>query len=331
MSEEITKAKGQRTAVVDVSLPPANARGQRSGLPSALPTPGGSRLSIVLPERKYFKIGEVAELVGVEPHVLRYWETQFSQLRPHKARSGHRLYRRREVETLLVIKDLLHIQRFTIAGARQALRQQGTTSLLPSLLPSLVPSPADSVLPQLRATPALSAQASPAAARPSGERVPPLQPTVADDAQDDDELEFHLADPLQRRDEIELDIEARDGDDLDEALSEQLSTQLAGRRVSRVDVIAGSPEFTDSASRVREFTDSASRVRELSPGSSPGGDEFSALRPGGQLSKGASPGGDELLRSSISRSGLRAREPVRALLQEAVRELEAVVFKLKRS
>ena len=84
-----------------------------------------------LPERKYFKIGEVASLLGVEAHVLRYWETQFSQLKPHKARSGHRLYRRREVETLLVIKDLLHVQRFTIAGARQALRQQGTTSLLP--------------------------------------------------------------------------------------------------------------------------------------------------------------------------------------------------------
>ena len=85
-----------------------------------------------LPEKKYFKIGEVADLVGVEPHVLRYWETQFPQVRPHKARSGHRLYRRREVETLLVIRELLHVQRFTIAGARQALRQPGgVASLLP--------------------------------------------------------------------------------------------------------------------------------------------------------------------------------------------------------
>lgn len=85
-----------------------------------------------LPEKKYFKIGEVADLVGVEPHVLRYWETQFPQLRPHKARSGHRLYRRREVETLLLIRELLHVQRFTIAGARQALRQPGgAQSLLP--------------------------------------------------------------------------------------------------------------------------------------------------------------------------------------------------------
>ncbi|OGQ23641.1 MAG: hypothetical protein A2138_02455, partial [Deltaproteobacteria bacterium RBG_16_71_12] len=85
-----------------------------------------------LPEKKYFKIGEVADLVGVEPHVLRYWETQFPQVRPHKARSGHRLYRRREVETLLAIRELLHVQRFTIAGARQALRQAGGAgSLLP--------------------------------------------------------------------------------------------------------------------------------------------------------------------------------------------------------
>jgi DNA-binding transcriptional MerR regulator len=100
-----------------------------------------------LPEKKYFKIGEVASLVGVEPHVLRYWETQFPQVRPHKARSGHRLYRRREVEVLLVIKELLHVQRFTIAGARQALRQQ------PGLAQSLIPQVAASdTLPPARRT-----------------------------------------------------------------------------------------------------------------------------------------------------------------------------------
>lgn len=91
-----------------------------------------------LPEKKYFKIGEVSDLVGVEPHVLRYWETQFPQLRPHKARSGHRLYRRREVEALLVIRELLHVRRFTIAGARQALRQPGA---LNSLIPRFFQAP----------------------------------------------------------------------------------------------------------------------------------------------------------------------------------------------
>jgi DNA-binding transcriptional MerR regulator len=80
-----------------------------------------------LPDRKYFKIGEVAQLVGVEPHVLRYWQTQFPQVRPQKSRSGHRLYRRKDVETLLAIRELLHVQRFTIAGARQALRSMVKT------------------------------------------------------------------------------------------------------------------------------------------------------------------------------------------------------------
>jgi DNA-binding transcriptional MerR regulator len=78
--------------------------------------------AVTLPEKKYFKIGEVAQLVGVEPHVLRYWQTQFPQVRPQKSRSGHRLYRRKDVETLLAVRELLHVQRFTIAGARQALR-----------------------------------------------------------------------------------------------------------------------------------------------------------------------------------------------------------------
>jgi len=78
--------------------------------------------SVQLPDKKYFKIGEVAQLVGVEPHVLRYWQTQFPQVRPQKSRSGHRLYRRKDVETLLAVRELLHVQRFTIAGARQALR-----------------------------------------------------------------------------------------------------------------------------------------------------------------------------------------------------------------
>ena len=115
---EQDKASRAKVGVVDVTRTPARAaRSSITQAPSSSP-PSVVPSSIVLPERKYFKIGEVAELVGVEPHVLRYWETQFSQLRPHKARSGHRLYRRREVETLLVIKDLLHIQRFTIAGAR---------------------------------------------------------------------------------------------------------------------------------------------------------------------------------------------------------------------
>lgn len=74
-----------------------------------------------IPDKLYFKIGEVANLLGVEPYVLRYWETEFNQLTPKKSGTGHRLYRRKDVEILLKIKDLLYEKRFTIEGARQAL------------------------------------------------------------------------------------------------------------------------------------------------------------------------------------------------------------------
>ena len=73
----------------------------------------------------YYRIGEVAELVGVEPHVLRYWETEFRSIRPQKSRKGQRIYSRRDVEKLLRVKDLLYGQGFTIAGARKRLREGG--------------------------------------------------------------------------------------------------------------------------------------------------------------------------------------------------------------
>jgi len=76
-----------------------------------------------LPDRLYFKIGEVARLVGVKPYVLRYWETEFSVVRPGKTRSRHRLYRRKDVETLLEIRRLLYVERYTIEGAKRRLRE----------------------------------------------------------------------------------------------------------------------------------------------------------------------------------------------------------------
>ena len=78
-----------------------------------------------LPDKLYFKIGEVAKLVGVKPYVLRYWETEFSIVRPGKTRSKHRLYRRKDVETLLEIRRLLYADRFTIEGAKRRLREAG--------------------------------------------------------------------------------------------------------------------------------------------------------------------------------------------------------------
>ena len=75
-----------------------------------------------LPDKLYFKIGEVARLVGVKPYVLRYWETEFTILRPGKTRSKHRLYRRKDVEMLLEIRRLLYVERYTIEGAKRRLR-----------------------------------------------------------------------------------------------------------------------------------------------------------------------------------------------------------------
>jgi DNA-binding transcriptional MerR regulator len=76
-----------------------------------------------LPDKIYFKIGEVSEIVGVEPYVLRYWETEFDVLRPSKALSRHRLYKKKDVEMLLDIKRLLYSEGFTIEGARKKLKE----------------------------------------------------------------------------------------------------------------------------------------------------------------------------------------------------------------
>lgn len=76
-----------------------------------------------IPEKSYFRIGEVAEITGIEPYVLRYWETEFKELAPPKSRSDQRMYRRRDVEVVLAIKQLLYEERFTIEGARRRLAE----------------------------------------------------------------------------------------------------------------------------------------------------------------------------------------------------------------
>lgn len=79
--------------------------------------------SAVIPDKLYFKIGEVAKLVGVKPYVLRYWETEFTEISPTKSRKGQRLYKRKDVELLLKIRDLLYLEKFTISGARNRLNE----------------------------------------------------------------------------------------------------------------------------------------------------------------------------------------------------------------
>lgn len=81
-----------------------------------------------IPDKLYFRIGEAAGLLGLETYVLRYWETEFPTLAPKKSGTGHRLYRRKDVELLLKIKHLLYDKRFTIEGARQWLQKEGKGS-----------------------------------------------------------------------------------------------------------------------------------------------------------------------------------------------------------
>ncbi|MGD9564392.1 MAG: MerR family transcriptional regulator [Pyrinomonadaceae bacterium] len=112
-----------------------------------------AREPVAIPEKIYFKIGEVCELVDVQAHVLRYWETEFPQLAPQKNRSGQRSYRRKDVEVALRIKELLYEELYTIAGARKRLqhelrengKQKNGESIATSLSqePSLFPSEID--------------------------------------------------------------------------------------------------------------------------------------------------------------------------------------------
>jgi DNA-binding transcriptional MerR regulator len=83
-----------------------------------------SQPAVVIPEKLFFKIGEVCELAGVQAHVLRYWESEFPMLAPQKNRAGQRVYRRRDVEMALRIKELLYEDQYTIAGAKKRLAHE---------------------------------------------------------------------------------------------------------------------------------------------------------------------------------------------------------------
>ena len=87
--------------------------------------PGATDETEELPDKLYFRIGEVASLVGVDSHVLRYWENEFA-LEPHRSSSGQRLYRKSDLALFMRIKHLLHEEGYTIAGARRALREGGS-------------------------------------------------------------------------------------------------------------------------------------------------------------------------------------------------------------
>src|SRR5207245_6195486 len=98
---------------------------------------------VVIPEKLYFRIGEVARLCRLPAYVLRFWETEFPQLKPVKSSTGQRMYRRRDVENVVRIKQLLYEEGYTIAGARQHLRDEGKGEKKQAALPFATNSPAN--------------------------------------------------------------------------------------------------------------------------------------------------------------------------------------------
>ena len=109
------------------------ANKKRGGRSKASPEP-------VIPDKLYFRIGEVARICRLPAYVLRFWETEFPQLKPGKSNTGQRMYRRRDVETVVNIKKLLYEDGFTIAGARQLLRAENRPSKSQDALPFARPS-----------------------------------------------------------------------------------------------------------------------------------------------------------------------------------------------
>ena len=111
-----------------------------------------------LPPKLFFRIGEVAGLVGVEPHVLRYWEREFRSIRPTKSAKGQRVYSRKDVENLLRVRDLLYRDGFTIAGAKKKLQRGGVE---PDVLVAMDGTAAELAEPDLEPESELDAESGP--------------------------------------------------------------------------------------------------------------------------------------------------------------------------
>ncbi|HVG36024.1 MAG TPA: MerR family transcriptional regulator [Pyrinomonadaceae bacterium] len=107
-----------------------------------------NRATVAIPEKLFFKIGEVCELSGVQAHVLRYWESEFPMLAPQKNRAGQRTYRKRDVEMALRIKELLYDDQYTIAGAKKKLASElRGASKLKVVTPEMAAGPREALAP----------------------------------------------------------------------------------------------------------------------------------------------------------------------------------------
>lgn len=98
---------------------------------------------VMIPNRIYFRIGDVAELVGVKPYVIRFWESEFPFLAPDKASSGQRVYRRPQIESIVLVKHLLHVERYSIEGAKKKLTELRREGKLKEAMLKLVSSSGD--------------------------------------------------------------------------------------------------------------------------------------------------------------------------------------------
>jgi DNA-binding transcriptional MerR regulator len=127
-----------------------------------------NRAAVAIPEKLFFKIGEVCELTGVQAHVLRYWESEFPMLAPQKNRAGQRTYRKRDVEMALRIKELLYEDQYTIAGAKKKLASElrGASKL------KVVPAPDPNAPAVPSPPPALQPAAPPLESRPVYDSAP---------------------------------------------------------------------------------------------------------------------------------------------------------------
>ena len=95
-------------------------------------------MSFHIPNRIYFRIGDVAEIVGVKPYVIRFWEGEFPFVAPEKSASGQRVYRRSQIESLILVKHLLHVERYSIEGAKKKLTELRRTAKLKEAMSALV-------------------------------------------------------------------------------------------------------------------------------------------------------------------------------------------------
>ena len=140
-----------------------------------------SMTSVAIPEKLFFKIGEVCELAGVQAHVLRYWETEFPTLAPQKNRAGQRTYRRRDVEMALRIKELLYDEQYTIAGAKKKLANELRTGVRDGAAAAKAP------VRSLKPPPSLAGRLSSAATQPAPETSAPQS---SDDVNNDSKAEL---------------------------------------------------------------------------------------------------------------------------------------------